>query len=126
MKRVVLDTNFLVSAAKYRIPLKAEIGRVLGAPSELFLSEKVIEELSQIASAKKKDSPAAHAALDFLADSGARIVPTSQPVDPWILESAARDREIIVATNDRELCLKLRHLKVRVLTIKGKSKLGFM
>jgi len=126
MKHVVLDTNFLVSAARFKVDLKSELERAIGEAFELVISDKVVQELASIASEKKKDSPSARAALDFLASEPVRVVPTSQAVDSWISQNAARAPGAIIATNDRELVARLKLLKVRVLSLKGKSKVGFV
>ncbi|MEM3030507.1 MAG: hypothetical protein QXH27_02120 [Candidatus Micrarchaeia archaeon] len=119
---IVLDTSFLVSAAKYRLDLRGALTSLFGA-FELVASERVIAELSALASSSQKDAPHARAALALLANFPVCVVPTNQPVDDWIVESAARDPSAVVATVDRELRRKLKDLKVRVLTVKGRKKI---
>lgn len=119
----MLDTNFLVSAVKYRLDLRDALTSLFGA-FELIASERLIAELSALASSLQKDAPHARVALAQLSKLPLKVVPTGQPVDDWIVASAARDRSVIVATMDRKLRERLKDLKVRVLTIRGKKKIS--
>jgi len=121
--RIVLDTSFLISAVKFRIDVGGALAELAGA--ELIISERAIEELSAIASSARRSAPHARVALSILSKLPIHIVPTSQPVDDWILENAARDPAVVVATVDRGLRRKLSNLNVRVLTVRGRKKIAF-
>lgn len=48
MKTIILDTNFLVYCAKFKIDLFSEINRICNFPYKLAVLNKTIEELEKI------------------------------------------------------------------------------
>ena len=124
MRKVVLDTNFLMLFGKFKLDLRNELERVVGEGFELFASHRIKEELGRIASGKNAEALNASLALSLIERMGVTLLPSQAPVDDWILENS--EIGSIVCTNDKELARKLKDKGVRVIMFKGLSKLGFV
>ena len=48
MKTIILDTNFLIYCAKYKIDLFSEIDRLCHFPYKVVILDKTIEELNKV------------------------------------------------------------------------------
>ena len=113
---VILDTNFLMSAAKFGISLD-HIGDIVPFRHHIVVPENVRGELESL-----KLSGADERARR-LSSSLARLfdtLPLSGPVDRSLIEFTEGSRHV-VATNDRALRAVLRSHRVPVIYIRNKS-----
>lgn len=129
MKKIVADTNFLLSQFEYGVDLPSEMRRIVGEPFELVVCTGVLREISTLAGRNGKRAAAAR----FVANNLPKLrmlfniveVPSEGKVDEWIIKYA-RKNEISVATNDIPLRKRLLGMEVPVIAMKGKSKLDYV
>jgi rRNA-processing protein FCF1 len=120
MKKVLLDTNFLIACIKNKIDFFEEI-KFQGY--KLIIPENVIRELKKISksSQKLKTRNAAEIALELIKiNPYEKIKFKKRNVDKAIKDFANSEKNIIVATLDRELKSKIEKNKM---IIRNKKKL---
>lgn len=124
MTKTILDTNFLVLAAKMKIDVKSELSQLIGK-TELVTSSMAMGELERIAESKTKNALYARITLAQIKQKQleVKVVESETHVDDWIAQEA--DKETIVCTNDRKLILRVKAKLARTICIKGKQKIGF-
>lgn len=121
MKRIILDTNFLLAVSQFKVDIFSEIERICHFPYELYILDKSIDEINRIINTpKKKDKAAAKLALALIKDRIKILKSEGNFVDD-ILVSIADDNTII-ATQDKEL---KQRIKTKIITIKQKKYLAF-
>ncbi|PKP57923.1 MAG: hypothetical protein CVT88_08195 [Candidatus Altiarchaeales archaeon HGW-Altiarchaeales-1] len=126
MKKVIIDTNFLLIPEKFRIDIFYEIP-LLVPGCEFIIIDGTFRELERI----HKDRNAANIALKILeqfkdkytiyAGNSAKNYRT---VDEEILDLAT-DSSFIVCTDDKDLKRKLKERDVGTITLKHKSRIDF-
>lgn len=116
MKKVVLDTDFLLIALKHHIDIFSELTRICDFPFEIFVVDRTIDELE----GKKMEK----LALEFI-NSKLNVIhtPRKGKVDDLLLELPFDD--IVVCTQDKELKEKLKKRKTPIITIRQKKYLVF-
>ena len=120
MKKVILDTNFIVSCVRNKIDFFEEI-KFMGM--QILIPKQVIEELKRIVSSKKKlgFKQDAKIALQILEKNLFQKIDIGKKyVDKGIINYAEKNKDVIIATLDRELKNKIKNPK---LVIRGKKKL---
>jgi len=120
MKKVLLDSNFLISCFKFKVDL-SQIEDLLAEPFQLFTLNSIINELKTLAGSKSKDSKYAKLALKFLNSKKIKILKTNKLADEAILELA--DKNTLVATNDLSLRKKLKVKGIKTIYLRGKKRL---
>lgn len=121
MKRIILDTNFLLAIGQFRIDIFSELERICDFPYSVYVLDKTVDELNKILiTPGKKDKSAAKLALEIIKDR-IEIIKTGEGYVDDILVKIA-DNETIIATQDREL---KKRIKTRIITIKQKKYLAF-
>ncbi|MEK6974154.1 MAG: PIN domain-containing protein [Nanoarchaeota archaeon] len=111
---IIFDTNFLLHSLKYRIDFASELRRICDFNYILCILDKSIVEI------KKQKSSEAKLALSFI--DGFKIINTKEPgknVDDILVDSASKD--IIVATQDKELKRRLRKKHAPIIVIRQKK-----
>lgn len=124
---VVLDTNFLLIPFRFRIDILKELDYLIEASHRFVVSSMTISELRRIAERIGKHGMAARLALKLVEANSKKIeiVDSKGYVDDWIVEYA-KENNAMVCTNDSKLRKRLRELDIKVITLKSKSKLGFV
>ncbi len=114
MKTIVLDTDFVLEAAKNKVDIKAELDRIIDYNYEICVLDKTLEEL--------KGKKFERLALGLI--QGFRVIKTGmdKPVDELLLGL----KDAVVATQDRELKEKLKKRNIAVITIRQKKFLRFV
>ena len=111
--KVLLDTNFLVDSAKYRIRLDEQL-----AGHELLTLDKCIRELEKLAQKRTAYAKSAAVALEMAKrlkiERGRR-----RTTDAAIVEYAA-SHGCAVATNDRELIKSLKKNGIKIIRLRQK------
>lgn len=106
MKRVVMDTNFIIEVAKNKINLERELKRIVDFPYKLFMVEGSREELGRIINEQRgRERETAKLALDLTKDVKT-IHAEGRSVDEKLTRIA--DKDTIIATQDRELKKKIK------------------
>lgn len=125
MKKVIIDTNFLLIPEKFHIDIFYEIFALV-PNCEFIIMDKTFRELENI----KKDRNAASVALKILERFKNKYTVYSnkdknyRTVDEEILD-VARNSSFIVCTEDKELKRKLKERGVGIITLKHKSRIDF-
>jgi hypothetical protein len=124
MKKIILDTNFILTCIKQKIDFFEEI-KFMGM--EILIPEQVINELKKVANSKKKlhfrkDAELSLKLLEKEKNSFKKIdlLKYGKNTDKRLKNFAEKNKNIIVATLDRELKNKIKNPK---LIIRGKKKL---
>jgi uncharacterized protein len=120
MKKILLDTNFIINCVKQKIDFFEEI-KLLGF--KIIIPENVIREIEKIKNSKQKqyNREAANLALRILEKSEyERIKFKKRNVDKAIKDFVDSENNIIVATLDKELKNKIKGHKM---IIRNKKKL---
>ena len=118
--RVLLDTNFLIDAVKFKIDLK-EIDELIGR-NELIMLSSVERELEKISKGGSKAGRFAKVALNLMKEQKMKILKSEIRPDNAMLELA--DEKILVATNDIELRRRLKTLGRKTIYLKSKKHLA--
>ena len=136
-KKIVLDTNFLLIPAQFRVDIFAELERICDFNYEVCVLEETVKELEGLASDKScrlKDRNAAKLGIQLIKAMDVSVVRQQRKVfksaDKAILDfatamSKAGDKPVILATQDRELRDKLAAKGVAVIVLRQKQYLMF-
>ena len=119
MRQVILDTNFILTAVKYKIDFLDGI-KFLGLTP--IIPIQVINELKKIIkSSKKRGKFKDHAeiALKILQKKKIKKIDLKHDyVDKGILNYAKKDKAVIIATMDKELKNKIPNRKLIIRAMK--------
>ncbi len=117
MKRIILDTNFLLAISQFRIDIFSELERVCNFPYDIYILDKTVGELDKILltpGVKGKD--AAKLALS-IAKSKMKVIETGEGYVDDLLAGMA-DEDTIIATQDKGL---KKRIKTMLITIRQKK-----
>jgi rRNA-processing protein FCF1 len=123
MKKLLLDTNFLIDLARFKIDLE-EILVFLQEPVELFILSSTIKELKKIAKNKGKTGSLAKLALKIIKLNQIQVLKEKEGPDKAFLSIA--DKNTIIATNDSKLRKKLKKLGIKTIYLRAKKYLEVM
>ncbi|MBI2580304.1 nucleotide-binding protein [Candidatus Woesearchaeota archaeon] len=137
IKKVVLDTNFLLIPGQFGVDIFAEFQRLCDFSYELVVLDAALKELDGIVAdrtASAKDRAAAKLGIRLIKAKGVKVIKSHRKVfkttDEAILGFAtatgkANDKPVVVATQDRELRDKLASKDVAVIVLRQKRYLKF-
>lgn len=127
MKKILLDTNFLLIPGQFKVDIFSELDRICDFSFEIAVLDRTIEELKSIYEKQKgKDKRAAKLALGLLDAKKLAIIKTDdkeKSTDGAILD-IAKAKGFIVATQDMELKKRLKESGVRCVYLRQKSYLA--
>ena len=120
MKKVILDTNFILACVKQKIDFFKEI---FGMGLEIIIPNQVIEEIVRISNSNKKlkfkeDAKLAQIILEKNKFKKINII--GDYVDKGLINYAKEHPEVIIATLDRDIKNKIKNPK---LVIRRKKRL---
>ena len=123
MKKIILDTNFLLIPVQFKVDIFSEIDRICLFAYKLYIVDKTINELEKIIGKEKpKDKMAAKIALQLIKRKKVDIIKTSEgKVDDIILDLLGKDS--ILATQDALLRKKARKRGNQVIVLRSKKHL---
>ena len=122
MKKILLDTNMLMSFGMRTVDVFSEIERICDFKYEIITLDSVIEELKGIQEKQSiKYKKAAKMALSIISRKLKVIESGIMPADDGILDLAKKDKDIIVATQDMELKAKLKALGIAIIALRQKK-----
>ena len=128
MKKILLDTNFLLIPYQFNVDIFSQIDRIADFKYELFVLDRSLEELRKIINEQKgSDKDAAKIALKLIAIKGIKVVKANdfQSVDDAIVDASSKG-DFIVATQDKELKKKLTQKGVPIIILRQKKKLEIL
>ena len=110
MKKVILDTNFLLIPGQFKVDIISEIGRIMDDEYKLCIIDQTVDELKKIIEeAPPKYRAAAKIGLMVLKKNKIKKIKTEKGhVDDLIV--AVADNRTVVATQDKELKARLKEL----------------
>jgi len=120
MKKIILDTNFLIDCAKFRIDFISELKRICDFKYQMFIVDKTIDELARV-----KDKINAKIAQQFIDKFNIPTIATKKDkiVDKLILDIV--DKDYIIATQDKNLKKELNQKGILIVFIRNKNYLSF-
>lgn len=123
MKKVILDTNFLLIPGEFKIDIFTEIRCLVDFSYKFFIIDKTIDELNKIIEDEKskvKDRENAKIALELikLKEIG-KIKSDKRYVDDAIVKKS--DEDTVVATSDKELKRRLKKKGIKIIFLKKKQ-----
>ncbi|MCH8067029.1 MAG: nucleotide-binding protein [Nanoarchaeota archaeon] len=127
MKKILLDTNFLLAVYQFKVDIFTELDRICNFNYKLFILDKTIEELKHIIERQKgKHKDAARVALQLLKLRKVGVIKTGSKkhTDDVILDYAEKD--YLVATQDKDLKRRLIHHNVKVIVLRQKKILAIV
>lgn len=120
MKQAILDTNFILTCIKQKIDFFEDL-KFMGV--QISIPKQVVKEIKEITNSKKKlhFKEDAKLALKILEKNPFKEIDLKQKnVDNGLIQFAKKNKDVIVATLDRELKNKIKGHK---LVIRGKKRL---
>jgi len=122
MKKVILDTNFLLLPFQFKLDIFSEIERVLEMPKEILVPSLVLEELKRLSARGNRAAKLGLAILEQKIKEGkVREVKSSGRTDDWIAGNAEK-LDAVVCTNDIGLRKRLLR-KAKMLVLRNRSHL---
>ncbi len=125
MKKIILDTNFLLIPFQFKVDIFSEIERLCSFTHKIAMFDTAVGELEKIAREQKgRDKLAASIALQLVRHKCIEIIKSKAglSVDDMTVEYAGKDT--IVATQDSGLKKRLREKGVGIISLRGKSSLS--
>ncbi|MBW2980284.1 DNA-binding protein [Candidatus Woesearchaeota archaeon] len=121
MKKIIIDTNFLMAVSQFKVDIFSEIRRICDFSYQLFIIDKTINELKSIIETQKgKNKAAAKLALSIIKLKKIKKIKTKEgTVDELILKLPKKDT--IVATQDMELKGRLRKKGIPLIVLRQKK-----
>ncbi len=119
MMKLVLDTNFLVDLARFKIDL-AELHDLL-EPVELCVFNKTLDELNSLKD-KAKHGKFAKIGLKLIEKNRITMLESASDVDASLLSLDPKD--FIVATNDKKLRGKLKERGMKTIYVRARKHLA--
>lgn len=121
MKKIIIDTNFLMLPIQFRVDIFSEIDRICNFSYKLYIFDKSIDELNNIIKNQpQKHKKAAQFALKMVKLKNIGIIKSEKKnVDVLILNNLSKDT--IVATQDSSLKKKLLEKGASVIILRQKK-----
>lgn len=124
MKKVILDTNFLLIPAQFRVDIFSEIQRIADFKYQLYILDKTIDELKKIQKEQRgRHKRAAKLAMALVKNKKIKKIKTTsnKSVDDLLVQYSKKGA--IIATQDiglkkrlKKPCIVLRQKKYLALT----------
>ena len=126
VEKIVLDTNFLLIPARFKVDIFSELRRVLDVNYSLCIPDLCLAELRKISAGKGKAAREAKLGLQLVRQKGISILKTGRKghTDDVILELAEKER-FITATQDLRFAKRLSYKGLSVIFFTNKGSLEF-
>ena len=121
MKKIILDTNFLMIPLQFRVDIFSEFERICNFNYKLYIYESSIDELSIIMqTGSGKNKKAAQFGLKLIKLKNINVINSGEKdVDSLILENI--DNDTIIATQDMQLKRELIEKKASLIILRQKK-----
>lgn len=123
MKKIILDTNFLLIPAQFGVDIFSAIDEIMEEPYRLCIVDSTLDELGKIVeTASGRDKAAANLALKLTKAKQVVTLKTEKNLntDKLIVE-LAKSPDYIVATQDRGLKAILKQNNTQVIVLRQKK-----
>jgi rRNA-processing protein FCF1 len=127
MKKIIIDTNFLMVPYKFRVDIFSELNRVCNFNYQLFIFQQSINELKNIINKQSgKNRKAAQFALKLIKLKNINIIKSdeNEDVDSLILQSV--NKNTVIATQDTKLKKELLKKGSAIITLRQKKYLQLL
>ena len=121
MKKVLLDTNFLLLFVQQRMDVFSLVEEVLDDKTEFYIPDVCMDELKSLCSGKGKDAIAARVALQLLKRRNVKAIRVEKENCDDALMSVGMRKRMIVATNDKKLRKRLKDLGLKTIYLRSKK-----
>ena len=119
MKKIVLDTNFLIDCIRFKIDVN-EISRLIDEEYKIFIPSSVIKELKKISERKSKDGDLAKIAIRLIEQKGFETIETKErDTDESIVRCV--EKNDVVGTDDIKLRKTLKTLGNKIIYLRAKK-----
>lgn len=126
MKVAILDTNFLLIPHQFKIDIFTELNYLLEEHKKV-LSSATVNELDGISKKMSKAGLAARFAKKILEKHPEiDVIPTKLNADDFIVAYSKEHDRVVVCTNDIRLKRRINRIRVKIITLKSKSRIGFV
>lgn len=125
IKKIILDTNFLLIPGEFKVDIISEIERICKFNYTLWIVDKTIDEIENIieTAEKQKSRMAAKLAKQVIKKNSIKLIPTKKSderiVDDIIVDLVNK-HEYIVATQDKGLKDRLKDKMIRLIILRQK------
>ena len=134
MLTVILDTNFLIYCAKYKIDYEAEIDRLFNEKYDVIITDQILDEFEELSENRLGKEKAvielAKSIVDVkIKNNKIKLKEVlADDADYSIIKIASQAKKAIIATLDKELENEaIKRLKnIQFLTIKQKTHLSLV
>ena len=111
IRRIILDTNFLLIPAQFKVDIFSEIQRIADFKYKLYMLDKTVDELKSIIENQKgKSREAAKLALQMAKAFNVAEIKTGKGYTDSILVEESKEPGTIIATQDAELRRSLKNV----------------
>lgn len=117
---IIFDTNFLFITFEFKIDIIEELRKLIGARYNLYIYEGTIGELESIERKGDKNKAFLPLIIKMLKLYNFKIIKSNQRyIDDQIIENLHKN--VLIATNDKELRIKIQKKVFRVMYLRQKS-----
>ena len=127
MKKIILDTNFLVSAVRFKVDLFSEIKRICSFNYQICVLDKMVDELKKLTeTGEPRDRAAAKISIELIKKKNIKIIKNItknkrvKNIDLLIL-NLIKKGNFIVATQDKELKREIKKKEVPIIVLRQKK-----
>jgi len=115
--RALLDTNFLMIPGEFKVDIFSQL--ISLGYLEFFTIDLVVEELEKFSTKGGKVSRAARLALELIKNCDVTVIKTKnkESVDAELLKTA-KERNLVICTQDKELIKKIIQAGMRYITLR--------
>lgn len=124
VKKILLDTNFIMIPALFKVDIYAELDRICDFKYELYVLDKTLNELDEIEKNGKGSNKAA-AKLSKAILEAKKPKPLKTTSKDYVDNIILGLKGYIVGTQDKELRLKLKENGVKTIILRQKKYLAF-
>lgn len=120
MYKVILDTNFIITALKFRIDIFSELQRICNFKYTINILDKSIDELENLIKKNKIKKTTLDLIRRIIKIKKIKIIKTrGNNVDNLLL----KQKNAIIATQDKRLKDRLKKKKIPIIVIRQKNHL---
>ncbi len=125
MKKIILDTNFLLIPSQFGVDIFSEIKRIMDEEYELCIVDSTLDELDKLQITESgSDKKAAKLAKDLIKAKSIKVLKTEKNLNTdKLIVNLAKNPDFIVATQDKELKGILKGNKVPLIILRAKKHL---
>ncbi len=126
MKKILLDTNFLLIPEQFKVDIFKELDRICDFKYKIYVLKQTVTELEKLKTqGKVSHKRAAAIGFSLIKAKGLKILRQNEGYTDDIIVALAK-KGFIVATQDKELKIRLKKLDIQYITLRQKKYLVFV